>query len=545
MIWQYLRQKQLQEAIGEQNFDRFETLFPVLLDADSDPTDLYKKANLAKLFSAFASGGLFKNKQFVRMILNQLPPDKLEELCTFVGVGQSMESFEERVDCLVRKGWTDDEFCKKFLVWAELPDYFMPAKPAMQLREELVECELVAYKILKDYQFGAYTDCLKELEKERSRFVLQMPTGSGKTRTIMEVIAQYLNQMEAGTMVVWLAHSQELCDQSLACFKEVWRHVGHHQVRVVASWGSNSMLPYESSERSFVVASFQGLYSLLKKDKISFRESKDRIALVIVDEAHKVIAPTYKEVTKALLGSRTHVIGLTATPGRSASELDENKELSDFFFNTIISLTPPKHESVIGWLQSKGVLSQHSFEPLITNRTFELTPKQATYLETLYDFPSGFLSEVGSDDVRNLEIVRRLERELKLGASILFFACSVEHSKFISSVLMYMGYFVAHIDGNTDSALRKRHIDGFRSGDVQVICNFGVLSTGFDAPKTDVVFISRPTASIVLYSQMLGRGLRGPAIGGTEECKIIDVRDNIIGFSDQDALYEYFDEYWQ
>lgn len=61
----------------------------------------------------------------------------------------------------------------------------------------------------------------------------------------------------------------------------------------------------------------------------------------------------------------------------------------------------------------------------------------------------------------------------------------------------------------------------------------------------DVVFISRPTASLALYSQMIGRGLRGPAIGGTTSCKIIDVKDNIDGYPEQNIIYDYFEDYWE
>ena len=58
------------------------------------------------------------------------------------------------------------------------------------------------------------------------------------------------------------------------------------------------------------------------------------------------------------------------------------------------------------------------------------------------------------------------------------------------------------------------------------------------------MFISRPTTSPVLYSQMIGRGLRGPAVGGTVSCRIIDVRDNIIGYGNQDRIYDLFEGYW-
>ena len=107
-----------------------------------------------------------------------------------------------------------------------------------------------------------------------------------------------------------------------------------------------------------------------------------------------------------------------------------------------------------------------------------------------------------------------------------------------------LGIRAAHVDGEIPKGRRGAIINEFRKNKIQILCNYGVLSTGFDAPKIDVVFISRPTASVVLYSQMIGRGLRGPSIGGTEECKIVDLIDNITGFGNEDKVYEYFDEYY-
>ena len=76
------------------------------------------------------------------------------------------------------------------------------------------------------------------------------------------------------------------------------------------------------------------------------------------------------------------------------------------------------------------------------------------------------------------------------------------------------------------------------------MCNYGVLSTGFDDPQIDVVFMARPTNSIVLYSQIIGRGLRGPVIGGTDYCEIYTVFDNILDLPENNEIYSYFDEYF-
>jgi superfamily II DNA or RNA helicase len=113
----------------------------------------------------------------------------------------------------------------------------------------------------------------------------------------------------------------------------------------------------------------------------------------------------------------------------------------------------------------------------------------------------------------------------------------------ICSLLLAKEVKCAHIDGGSGK-YRRKIIDEFKNNKIQVLCNFGILSTGFDDPKIDVVFMARPTNSIVLYSQILGRGLRGPKIGGTENCEIFTVFDNITNLPTNEKISEYFDEYF-
>jgi superfamily II DNA or RNA helicase len=113
----------------------------------------------------------------------------------------------------------------------------------------------------------------------------------------------------------------------------------------------------------------------------------------------------------------------------------------------------------------------------------------------------------------------------------------------ITSLVRLKGYRVEHVDGNTGS-YRKQIIDDFKNDKLQILCNYGVLSTGFDDPEIDVVFMARPTNSIVLYSQVIGRGLRGPLIGGTESCEIYTVLDNILDLPDNGEIYSYFNDYF-
>ena len=84
-----------------------------------------------------------------------------------------------------------------------------------------------------------------------------------------------------------------------------------------------------------------------------------------------------------------------------------------------------------------------------------------------------------------------------------------------------------------------------RENKIDAIFNYGVLSTGFDAPNIKTVVIARPTTSIVLYSQMIGRGIRGTLVGGTGECRVVDIKDNVSNFGQVEEVYRYFDSYWK
>jgi superfamily II DNA/RNA helicase len=104
----------------------------------------------------------------------------------------------------------------------------------------------------------------------------------------------------------------------------------------------------------------------------------------------------------------------------------------------------------------------------------------------------------------------------------------------------------ACVTADTREATRRHLVDAFRRRNVQILCNYGVLTTGFDAPQVRAVVIGRPTASRVLYDQMIGRGMRGPAFGGTEECLVIDVDDNLVHLKGNrltTAAHEYVG-YW-
>ena len=548
MIWRHWSTTDLQtelENIDSDLLNNLEEIIPSIRGDEYDPTELSSKENLVKILMSFTNSSYFSRKENMENCLMRLPERVLDELIDELNTDGKFaiagDDFQQKVANILKISWKNPVFARCFITFFNLPAHFMPPPPNKvpshvdidPISEENPLIITKPFKHLIDYQQQVFRDAGEKLAIPLARFVIQMPTGSGKTRTSMEIIAKYLQMAEEGTIVVWLAHSQELCEQLFQCFIEVWQHLANKPLKAIRCWGKHS-IPSAYAKSMFIVCGFQKIHSVIKKQPETLRHISPRVGLIVIDEAHKAVAPTYKNAIQKIKGKNTGIIGLTATPGRL--EQEETEEMAEFFFQSKVNIQTENGESEIEMLRNRKVLAEINYVPIRSPLNIQLTAAEKRKLEEVFDFPPGLLKKVASSNVRNIEIITKLRQSCERGRKILFFACSVSHSKFIMSLLVYFGIRAAHVDGSTSEARRNEVIEGFRDGEIQVLCNYGVLTTGFDAPNTDEVFISRPTNSVVLYSQMIGRGLRGPTIGGTKECRISDVRDNITGF---ETKFEY------
>jgi superfamily II DNA or RNA helicase len=420
-------------------------------------------------------------------------------------------------------------------------------KDATVVADSLITFETpdLTFKSLKEYQAGIFFPVYEYVSQTPfARCIVQMPTGSGKTRTAMEIVCESINDKKKD--VIWLANTQELCDQAFYTFTEIWTFLRKTSARAVNHLRHNSKLN-ESTLPTFHVSSLQGL----KPDSIEKKLNQigldvNRLELVIVDEAHISIAPTYRKTIEYLIQGGAKLIGLTATPGRQlkSSGPDENRILSDFYFNKLFELNTGE-DSPIDYLRSKGILANAKFVSIEGTQVDSILSK--TEIANWRDnkvIPKKIETLLTNDVNRNAIIFDQLVQLLNAGKKIIFFATSIEHSKLITTLLNIKGFKAQHLDGNSGK-YRTRIIRSFKDNETQILCNYGVLSTGFDDPQIDVVFMTRPTNSIVLYSQIIGRGLRGPLIGGTDYCEIYTVFDNILDLPENKYIYSYFDEYFE
>ena len=118
----------------------------------------------------------------------------------------------------------------------------------------------------------------------------------------------------------------------------------------------------------------------------------------------------------------------------------------------------------------------------------------------------------------------------------------LEHNRILKTLLTEAGIVSETVDQGTNN--RNSIINRFKDGNLNILLNFGVLTTGFDAPKTNICIIARPISSIVMYSQMVGRILRGPKNTGNYENTLYTIKDNL-GHGGYDDLFNSFNDFYK
>lgn len=396
---------------------------------------------------------------------------------------------------------------------------------------------------LHDYQEEVVAGIRQLLESGpgRRRAVVSLPTGGGKTRVTVQAAVELVLKGHERRSVLWIAQKEELCEQAVQSFSEVWRAKGNagESLHVVRYWGGlTKRLDLPADAPSVVVATIDTLNSRLQKaESKSLRD----IGLMIVDECHGAVTASYSDVLRHLglqLGNQVAnnreipLIGLSATPWRGHNEVESHR-LAARFDNCWL---PHNQESLHDRLLQRHILCDLDYRELKLERDVILTDEERSHVKQFGSEPSSLLERLSHDDARNEAIVGAVEEAE--AQSVLLFANTKPHSEYLAVFLNRRGIRAAAISADTDRQTRRYFIDAFRKGEIRVLCNYGVLTTGFDAPRTDMVVIARPVFSPVLYMQMVGRGLRGTANGGTESCKIVTVADNLQEYSSRLAYHE-------
>ncbi len=398
---------------------------------------------------------------------------------------------------------------------------------------------------LHDYQRKA-ADEIKDLVAGGGslRGLLSLPTGAGKTRVtvqaLVEAMADDSDSLESP--ILWIAQTDELCEQAVQSWVEVWRAIGPAlPLRISRLWSTNQAAPVDEGHQ-VVVATISKLGAI--KGRAAY-EWLTEATCVVVDEAHASTEKSYTAVFRWLgMGGgkeRAPLLGLSATPFRGASE-EANKQLAARYGNRRLDFgafggtTPSTSE-----LQDMKILAKVRHE-ILDGASVPLNDKELADLESFGRLPASVLARLGEDVDRNR---RLLESLLAKPADwpILVFASSVPHAQTLAALLTKEGRSAAAVSGETNRSVRRYVVDRFKRGDIKVLVNYGVFTQGFDAPAIRALYIARPTYSANRYQQMVGRGLRGELNGGKDECLVVNVSDNLERYGGQLAFHE-FDYLW-
>lgn len=333
---------------------------------------------------------------------------------------------------------------------------------------------------LRDYQ----VECINKIKEmaEGEKKIAFLATGAGKT-----IIMSYVASLEKGRVLICVDQS-ELREQTI---DKLSIFIPKEEIGSVQG-------KYDEVDKRVIVATRQSL-THGKSTRLERMIENGEFNLLMIDETHRAVQQVKKIIDKV---NAKRVIGYTATPFNA--ELLE--VYSDFVYKKeIVSLVEE------GYLCSPRCLT------IFTNTSLDNVSTVAG------EFNLGQLDEAINVDDRNKLIVNKYIELASNRNKTLCFCTSIEHAEALAKEFNDVGIRAKNIDSTLSAEERADTIKAFKNGEIKVLTNIGVLTTGFDEPSVDCILMARPTKSKILFTQCVGRGLR--TFEGKEDCLVLDVCD--------------------
>ncbi len=380
-------------------------------------------------------------------------------------------------------------------------------------------------------------EALKKLDiidkKREFRTLLVLPTGGGKTLTAAYWLLR--NAVDNGKKILWLAHRYLLLEQAAEAFSRnaytdimVNRTVFNY--RIVS--GMHDRPIHIKNTDNVIIAGKDSIIRSLDKLR-DWLEDED--IYLVIDEAHHAVAKSYKKIIQYVAdhARSMKLLGLTATPFRTSE--DEQGALKQVFTDDIV------YKTDLNTLIKKGILATPTFIDCNTNIQFteHLGIKALKSIENLDMLPEDIVNDIAGSKERNRIIVDKYINNYEKYGPTIVFALNKSHAIALNALFNEKGkkygirseFIISSVQdmitgitvSNEDN---ERKIEQYRNGEIQVLINVNILTEGTDIPKTHTVFLTRPTVSRTLMTQMVGRALRGLKAGGTKEAYIVTFIDN-------------------
>jgi superfamily II DNA or RNA helicase len=326
-------------------------------------------------------------------------------------------------------------------------------------------------------------------EREQRRMLVYLPTGAGKTVIAAHIIKALRTTKEFGK-VLFVAHRREIINQTA---RTIRRHLPRLEVQIEQGKRTSG------GKGDITIASVQ---SLVRRKE---RYNPEEYALIICDECHRALAPSWGEVidyfhTQA--DKDTLLLGMTATPRRT-----DGKSALSVFGRIAFEISRPD-------LEDLGYLVPMRYFTVCHNLGLDKVKMSAG------DFQVGALSEVMNTPAA-ISLTVKAWLEQGRNKKTIAFCAGVDHALNLATEFAALGVRAEKIDGKTKN--REEILKRFAGGQIQVLTNYGVLTEGFDDPMVECILMARPTTSPLVYTQCVGRGLR--TAPGKNACVVIDIVD--------------------
>jgi len=375
---------------------------------------------------------------------------------------------------------------------------------------------------------------LNDIDKKKDfSAIIVLPTGAGKTLTSVYWLLK--NAINKRKKVLWIAHRHLLLDQAAEAFvnngySDLLPNRTSYKYRIIS--GIHDKPIHIKGDEDIIIA---GKDSIIKNLQAIGNWMSDEDIYLVIDEAHHAVARTYQKIIRYVReeavknSSHVKMIGLTATPYRTNEA--EKAALGALFTDDIIFSIDTDT------LIKRGILSTPRFETIETHVLAgeKVNPgmiKKITFSDNL---PEDLANDIAVNKDRNRLIVNNyLDNKDKYQQTIVF-ALNINHAIQLNALFKKYGVKSDYIVSNIRDAVtgisrsredNQRNIEAYRKKKLQVLINVNILTEGTDLPQTKTVFLTRPTVSKVLMTQMVGRALRGETAGGTKEAYVVSFIDD-------------------
>ncbi len=333
--------------------------------------------------------------------------------------------------------------------------------------------------ILRDYQNNAIKDILSGIN-DRKNTVIQLPTGTGKTTVIAEALRIWRSNHGKNQRALVVVHRIELVEQIIERFMQFGIKAG----KIKAGEPVNT--------------NFQIQVGLIQSLRNQARRPAS-LGLIIVDEAHHINASSYSDLISYYDTFKPTVIGVTATPSRL-----DGKPLGAVF------------SQLFGYGQITNFISNGFLSPMKHYATGFPELKKIRVKSTGDYDEKALVAEMSNEKIM-ANLIKGYEMHAP-NKKMIVFAVNTEHAINIANRYCGSGFSAVALDYKTDHETRRQTVEDFKNGKIQILVNVNLFTEGFDCPDVEVIQLARPTKSLNLYLQMVGRGMR---IFPGKECGII------------------------